>query len=77
MNQSTAPLANPSNSRTLLVLYLLAALGPFTVDLYLPALPALQDDLTATTVAAQLTLTAATIGVALGQLIVGNWSDAA
>jgi DHA1 family bicyclomycin/chloramphenicol resistance-like MFS transporter len=77
MNQSTAPLANPSNSRTLLVLYLLAALGPFTVDLYLPALPALQDDLGATTVAAQLTLTAATIGVALGQLIVGNWSDAA
>jgi DHA1 family bicyclomycin/chloramphenicol resistance-like MFS transporter len=76
MTQSTAYSATTSNRRTLFVLYMLAAIGPFTVDLYLPALPVLQHDLDATTVAAQLTLTAAAIGVALGQLIAGNWSDA-
>jgi DHA1 family bicyclomycin/chloramphenicol resistance-like MFS transporter len=65
--------AKPHN---LVALYLLAVLGPLTVDLYLPALPMLQDDLDASTVATQATLTATTIGFALGQLIVGNWSDA-
>lgn len=77
MNKSAVSSANQSNRGTIFVLYMLAALGSFTLDLYLPALPVLQRDLHASTVAAQLTLTAATIGVALGQLIVGNWSDAA
>lgn len=65
-----------SSSRfNLLVLSLLVALGPMTVDLYLPAFPALQEDLGASTVAVQLTLTATTIGLALGQLAMGPWSD--
>lgn len=58
-----------------IVLGALTALGPFTVDLYLPAFPIVEDDLNTTAVAIQLTLTATTIGFALGQLLVGPWSD--
>ncbi|MCU1556146.1 MAG: rane transport protein [Microbacteriaceae bacterium] len=53
----------------------LTALGPFTIDLYLPAFPALQNDLGVSTPAIQLTLTATTIGFGVGQLLVGPWSD--
>jgi DHA1 family bicyclomycin/chloramphenicol resistance-like MFS transporter len=58
-----------------IVLGALTALGPFTIDLYLPAFPALQGDLGVTQAAIQLTLTATTIGFGLGQLLVGPWSD--
>ena len=58
-----------------LVLGALTALGPFTVDMYLPSLPSVQSDFHTTTSIVQLTLTATTIGFALGQLIVGPWSD--
>jgi len=58
-----------------LVLGALTALGPFTIDLYLPAFPAIEKDLLTTEAAIQLTLTATTIGFALGQLLVGPWSD--
>jgi DHA1 family bicyclomycin/chloramphenicol resistance-like MFS transporter len=58
-----------------LVLGALTALGPFTIDLYLPAFPALQDDLGVSASAVQLTLTGTMIGFGLGQLIVGPWSD--
>lgn len=60
---------------TLLVLGLLAGLGPFTIDLYLPAFPALKDEFATTDAAVQLTLSATTIGFALGQLVVGPLSD--
>ena len=58
-----------------IVLGALTALGPFTVDLYLPAFPVVEHDLNTTVAAIQLTLTATTIGFALGQLFVGPWSD--
>ena len=57
------------------VLGALTALGPFTIDLYLPAFPAVAKDLMAPEAAIQLTLTATMIGFALGQLVVGPWSD--
>jgi DHA1 family bicyclomycin/chloramphenicol resistance-like MFS transporter len=57
------------------VLGALTALGPFTIDMYLPSLPRVQSDFSASTAAVQLTLTATTIGFALGQLLVGPWSD--
>jgi DHA1 family bicyclomycin/chloramphenicol resistance-like MFS transporter len=60
---------------TLLVLGLLAGLGPFTIDLYLPAFPAVKDEFATTDAVVQLTLSATTIGFALGQLIVGPLSD--
>jgi len=58
-----------------IVLGALTALGPFTIDLYLPAFPAVANDLGVSPAAIQLTLTATTIGFALGQLLVGPWSD--
>ncbi|WP_026553995.1 multidrug effflux MFS transporter [Arthrobacter sp. 35W] len=58
-----------------LVLGLLTALGPFTVDLYLPAFPIIAEELRVSATAVQLTLTATTIGFAAGQLVVGPLSD--
>ncbi len=58
-----------------IVLGALTALGPFTIDLYLPAFPQVEVDLGVSTAAIQLTLTATTIGFAFGQLLVGPWSD--
>ena len=58
-----------------IVLGALTALGPFTIDLYLPAFPKIETDLAVSTAAIQLTLTATTIGFAFGQLLVGPWSD--
>jgi DHA1 family bicyclomycin/chloramphenicol resistance-like MFS transporter len=59
----------------ILILGALTALGPFTIDTYLPALPTLQADFNVSTAAIQLTLTATTIGFGVGQLLVGPWSD--
>ena len=59
----------------IVVLGALTALGPFTIDLYLPAFPAVSNELGVSAAAIQLTLTATTIGFALGQLLVGPWSD--
>ncbi|BDI21498.1 multidrug effflux MFS transporter [Herbiconiux sp. L3-i23] len=58
-----------------IVLGALVGLGPFTIDLYLPAFPSLTGELGVTEAAIQLTLTATTVGFALGQLVVGPWSD--
>jgi len=60
----------------ILILGALAALGPFTIDLYLPAFPNVAADLNASDAAIQITLTATLIGFALGQLIVGPLADA-
>ena len=61
--------------RLVLVLGALIALGPLTIDMYLPALPTIVDDLETTSAAVQLTLTGTLVGLALGQLIVGPLSD--
>jgi DHA1 family bicyclomycin/chloramphenicol resistance-like MFS transporter len=62
-------------TRLIVVLGLLAVLGPLTIDLYLPAFPQMQSELATPASQIQLTLTAATIGFAIGQLIIGPWSD--
>jgi DHA1 family bicyclomycin/chloramphenicol resistance-like MFS transporter len=59
----------------ILLLGALTALGPFTIDLYLPAFPALEASLGVSEAQVQLTLAGTTIGFALGQLIVGPFSD--
>jgi len=61
--------------RIILVLGALIALGPLTIDMYLPALPALGSDLNASESAVQLTLTGTLIGLGLGQLVIGPLSD--
>ncbi|WP_354643141.1 multidrug effflux MFS transporter [Kitasatospora camelliae] len=71
---SAATLAPPGPATTV-VLGGLVALGPLTIDLYLPALPGLTGDLHSTAPAAQLTLTGSLLGLALGQLLFGPLSD--
>jgi DHA1 family bicyclomycin/chloramphenicol resistance-like MFS transporter len=60
---------------SIVVLGLLSTFGPLSLDLYLPALPELADDLASTPSAAQLTITACLVGLALGQLVAGPLSD--
>jgi len=82
-NPATAPImlhpgdAIPTSRRVVYIILLgaLTALGPFTIDLYLPAFPALEADFQTTAAAIQLTLTGTMVGFALGQLIVGPLSD--
>lgn len=59
----------------IVVLGALVALGPLTLDLYLPALPKITDELSVSSSVVQLTLTGTLAGLALGQLIVGPLSD--
>lgn len=60
---------------TLVTLGLLTGLGPFTIDLYLPAFPQLRDEFGVSDGQVQLTLAATTLGFAIGQLVVGPLSD--
>jgi DHA1 family bicyclomycin/chloramphenicol resistance-like MFS transporter len=62
--------------RLILVLGSLIAVGPLTIDMYLPALPAIAEDLGTSSAAVQLTLTGTLVGLALGQLLIGPLSDA-
>ncbi|WP_397495557.1 multidrug effflux MFS transporter [Rhodococcus sp. KBS0724] len=59
----------------ILALGSMTALGPFTIDMYLPALPDIADDLGTSSSTVQLTITGTLIGLALGQLLVGPLSD--
>jgi DHA1 family bicyclomycin/chloramphenicol resistance-like MFS transporter len=66
----------PGAARTALVLGAFVAIGPLTIDMYLPALPTIARELETTSAAVQLTLTGTLIGLALGQLVLGPLSDA-
>lgn len=58
-----------------LILGLLSAIGPFAIDMYLPALPAIGASLGAEVGAVQWSLTAFFISVGMGQLFYGPISD--
>jgi DHA1 family bicyclomycin/chloramphenicol resistance-like MFS transporter len=60
----------------IIVLGSLIALGPLTIDMYLPAFPQLADELDASPASVQLTLTGMLGGLAFGQLVIGPLSDA-
>jgi DHA1 family bicyclomycin/chloramphenicol resistance-like MFS transporter len=51
------------------------ALGPLTIDMYLPALPTITDELLTTSATVQLTLTGTLLGLGLGQLVIGPLAD--
>ncbi|TQK75145.1 DHA1 family bicyclomycin/chloramphenicol resistance-like MFS transporter [Brevibacillus sp. AG162] len=53
----------------------LSAFGPLSLDMYLPALPMLADDLQTSTSMTQLSLTACMLGLSIGQLFAGPISD--
>lgn len=59
-----------------LVLGALTALGPLSIDMYLPALPSLSADLRASESAVQGTITGMLAGLGVGQLLIGPLSDA-
>ncbi len=64
-----------SATRRLFVLGGLSAIGPLSIDMYLPALPALARDLSTSASLTQLTVTACLIGLAGGQVLTGSISD--
>ncbi len=70
-----ASVVRPGRTKMIVVLGALVALGPLTIDMYLPALPKIADELSVSSSVAQLTLTGTLAGLALGQLIVGPLSD--
>ncbi|UTH00205.1 multidrug effflux MFS transporter [Macrococcoides canis] len=59
----------------ILVMASLAAFGPLSIDMYLPALPEVKDELHSTTAEVQLTLSFFMFGLALGNIIFGTLSD--
>lgn len=58
-----------------LILGLLSAIGPFAIDMYLPALPAIGQSLGAEVGAVQWSLTAFFLALGCGQLLYGPVSD--
>lgn len=71
-------LAGPKSIGTVwlvLILGSLTAFGPLSMDMYLPALPVVAEELQTTTSLTQLSLTACLLGLAVGQLIFGPLSD--
>ena len=72
---STAPTGR-RYLQLVLVLGALIALGPMTIDMYLPAFPVISADLAVSESAVQLTLTGMLAGLAFGQLLIGPLSDA-
>lgn len=69
--------AKQQHSKGLMVLILgsLTAFGPLSMDMYLPALPIVTEDLQTTASLGQLSITACLLGLAFGQLIFGPLSD--
>src|SRR5271166_5688945 len=65
----------PRMSKLLILLGAISILTPFSLDMYLPALPAIAADLSATAGAVQLTLPVFFIGLAVSQLLFGSLAD--
>jgi DHA1 family bicyclomycin/chloramphenicol resistance-like MFS transporter len=75
---TASPTASSNSTRVLSLLLLggLNAMGPLSVDTYLPALPTISHDLNASISQVQITLSACILGMALGPLLAGPISDA-
>ncbi|POM23343.1 Bicyclomycin resistance protein [Actinomadura rubteroloni] len=74
--QWTVPGATAARRVALIVILgALAATAPLSIDMYLPALPRLTEDLGTVASRAQLTLTACVVGLAVGQVVAGPLSD--
>lgn len=72
-------IANPgSRADRWLIIALLALMGglpPMCMDMYLPSLPLLAEDLAVTASMAQGSITACLLGLAIGQVVIGPISD--
>ncbi|HEY0051943.1 MAG TPA: multidrug effflux MFS transporter, partial [Caulobacteraceae bacterium] len=72
---SVAPAHEKPTLGLLLILGALTAFAPMSIDMYLPALPQIARDLGSTAAAAQVTVAAFFVGLAVGQLIYGPMTD--
>jgi DHA1 family bicyclomycin/chloramphenicol resistance-like MFS transporter len=61
--------------RNAVILGLITAVGPFAIDMYLPALPTIAADLNASTAATQMTLMVFFVAFGLCQIVYGPVSD--
>ncbi|CAG7609544.1 Bicyclomycin resistance protein [Paenibacillus solanacearum] len=61
--------------RLALLLGLFSTLGPFTIDMYLPAFPQIVERFGTTASLVQLSLTTCLLGLGVGQLVMGSLSD--
>jgi len=68
--------AAPGMLRMLLVLGSLSALGPASMDGYLPGLPGISDDFGVSASLVQVTIAVFLVGLGAGQLVAGPLSDA-
>lgn len=68
-------LSKPRRFTILLILGLLSAIGPFSIDMYLPAFETIALDFDSPIEKIQLSLTAFFIGIAVGQIIYGPMLD--
>jgi len=75
LKTSVQPFISVNTLRMTLILGALAALGPLSIDMYLPALPGLAKDLHTNAPLAQLSLTFFLLGLSFGQLFSGPLSD--
>ncbi|AMQ06352.1 Bcr/CflA family multidrug efflux MFS transporter [Sporosarcina sp. resist] len=69
------PLKGNKRIRFALLLGTLAAMGPLTIDMYLPSFPTIVSAFDTTATYVQVSLTACLLGIGLGQLILGPMSD--
>ncbi|WP_408097107.1 Bcr/CflA family multidrug efflux MFS transporter [Peredibacter sp. HCB2-198] len=60
---------------TILILGLLTAFGPLSIDMYLPALPGIAKDFAVPLASVQLSLASFLVGIALGQIFYGPITD--
>ncbi|OZB94204.1 multidrug effflux MFS transporter [Paenibacillus sp. XY044] len=58
-----------------LLLGLFSTLGPFTIDMYLPAFPEIAKNFNTNASLVQFSLTACLLGLGIGQLVMGSLSD--
>ncbi|MCB1347567.1 MAG: multidrug effflux MFS transporter [Maritimibacter sp.] len=65
----------PSLFRTAAILALMSMVGPFAIDMFLPAMPAIAQDLGASETAVQGTITFYFLAFGLAQLVYGPWAD--
>lgn len=61
--------------KLILILGTLTALGPFSIDMYLPGFPAIAQDLKTTTAEVALSLSSFFVGISAGQLLYGPLLD--
>jgi DHA1 family bicyclomycin/chloramphenicol resistance-like MFS transporter len=64
-----------ATARLTIILGILSAFGPLSIDMYLPGLPSIADEFHASSAAAQLTLSLFFAGLAVGQALYGPLSD--